>query len=678
MRIRRVRLVAETASGTFGRDLAFADGLNLVRADNTHGKSTVLQSIVYALGLEGMLDSRHDVPLPPAMTDTLRDVDGTEHTVTESFVIVEIENGRGESLTSQRWVTHPAIDRHLVRTWRGPALSNASGVYEQDDYFVRRPGSAVSSRGFHHMLAEFLGWELPVLARDEGTEAPLYLETIFPLVYVEQKRGWGGIQATMPTYGIPNARRRAIEFILGLGVYRRVRERSELLSEIERLSSEYRQTLAAFRGRLEGSGVVLQGLGSELPTRWPEIQPGLLAAVGEDEWVPLAAYLALLRERHRNLVEKEVPTAEEASRELTERLRANENLLSRLMGAGAEVRQRLALDEDQLLSLGDRIEALEEDRRRYRDAITLRDLGSDEVSIFEGDDCPACHRPLPVAMIVPEVPPPMSLDQNIAFIVEQVQTFRLMAADAERHRDVETQRLAALRARIDELRQDIRATRSTLTSPSGSPSIAAVREQLRLEDRIEALDSLERDFFGLLERLRPLVDEASAARQRLAALPKERLDAEDEARLDALELSVVSQLAEYGFRSFPVDTIGISRDNYLPTREGFDLGFVTSASDAIRIVWSYLLGLLEVARVFKTNHPGLVLFDEPRQQAADPVSFQALLRRAADVDRYGQQVVFATSEPEESLAKLLAGLEYSQTNFDGMALERLTSREPAI
>ena len=99
LRIRQLRLIAETGTGTFGRELAFPDGLNVIRADNTHGKSTVMQSIIYALGLEAMVDPRHDVPLPPAMTDTLRDPDGREHRVSESYVVLEIENGEGARLT---------------------------------------------------------------------------------------------------------------------------------------------------------------------------------------------------------------------------------------------------------------------------------------------------------------------------------------------------------------------------------------------------------------------------------------------------------------------------------------------------------------------------------------------------------------------------------------------------
>ena len=112
--------MAETAAGTFGRELGFIDGLNMIRADNTRGKSTVMQSIIYVLGLEAMVDARHDVPLPPAMTDTLRDETGREHRVSESYVMLEIENGHGARLTCQRWVAHERRDRH-----RGGGLSLA-------------------------------------------------------------------------------------------------------------------------------------------------------------------------------------------------------------------------------------------------------------------------------------------------------------------------------------------------------------------------------------------------------------------------------------------------------------------------------------------------------------------------------------------------------------------------
>jgi hypothetical protein len=298
IRLRRVRLIAETTGGTYRSEVSFADGLNLIRADNTRGKSTIMQSIIYALGLEGMIDPRHDVPLPPAMTDTLRGPDGTEYRVRESLVMLELENSNGEVLTCQRSVRHERMDRHLIRVWKGAALSNPSSAFELEDYFVRRPGAAQRERGFHFLLAQFLGWQLPMIEGRDGGEVPLYLETVFPLFYVEQKRGWGGIQATMPTYAIPNARRRAIEFVLDLGVYRRVQERNRLLAEIDRLRNEYRQAVAIFRGQLQGAGVILQGLEPDAPTRWPEVEPRLMATTG-DRWIGIAEYIRSLRERYR-------------------------------------------------------------------------------------------------------------------------------------------------------------------------------------------------------------------------------------------------------------------------------------------------------------------------------------------------------------------------------------------
>ena len=64
---------------------------------------------------------------------------------------------------------------------------------ERRDFFLHDAGAAVREQGFHSYLAEFLGLELPVVPRFNGAECPLYLETVWPLFFVEQKRGWSTI-----------------------------------------------------------------------------------------------------------------------------------------------------------------------------------------------------------------------------------------------------------------------------------------------------------------------------------------------------------------------------------------------------------------------------------------------------------------------------------------------------
>lgn len=92
-----------------------------------------------------------------------------------------------------------------------------------------------------------------------------------------------------------------------------------------------------------------------------------------------------------------------------------------------------------------------------------------------------------------------------------------------------------------------------------------------------------------------------------------------------------------------------------------------SASDGIRMKWAYYLGLLSVAAHKKTNHPGVVVFDEPDQQEIEPESFASFLRRSADLGS-GQQVIIATSESLSTVAKTI-GIDGNIVNFNGLMLK---------
>src|SRR5260370_41484888 len=98
LKVRHLTIRVQTADGLYGVSIPFQDGLCVLRAPNSSGKSTCLQAIVYALGLEGMLSAAHQVPLPRAVTDALT-IDRAEVPVLESSVLLEIENGSAETLT---------------------------------------------------------------------------------------------------------------------------------------------------------------------------------------------------------------------------------------------------------------------------------------------------------------------------------------------------------------------------------------------------------------------------------------------------------------------------------------------------------------------------------------------------------------------------------------------------
>lgn len=141
--------------------------------------------------------------------------------------------------------------------------------------------------------------------------------------------------------------------------------------------------------------------------------------------------------------------------------------------------------------------------------------------------------------------------------------------------------------------------------------------------------------------------------------------------MNKLETSIRSQLVEYQFNTFSPAALTVSEDTYRPEKEGFEIGFELSASDTIRLKWAYQLGLLDVAMTSGTNHPHILVMDEPRQQEAAEVSVAGLFSEAARVAAKGSQILIATSERLESVESALRGKKCQLIKFDGRLIGRL-------
>ena len=658
LRLRRLRLIAQTDEGPYGVNIPFHDGLTVLRARNSRGKSTCVQAIVYALGLEAMLTTRHEVPLPHAMTDRLNSGSG-ELAVRESWVTLEVENGDGEVMTTQRWAKSDSYDINLIRTWQGPALSHPDGGYEQRDTFARRPGAARAEAGFLNVLENFLGWRLPVFPID-GREARLYPEMVFPLFFVEQKRGWSAIQAQMPPYpGVPEPRQRAIEFTLALDVYERSARRRELNAAAAQLTEDWKRLIAEFRARLEGTGVTIRGLPEEPQRSWPpDVPPAVLAAQLQG-WRSLGEERAALRARLDELSHP-TPTAEQAASETAAALEEARDRVEVIGDALRQLDAQYTDDRRQAAALRERLAALDEDIRQSSDAATLVKLGGERgLSVLDGY-CPTCHQEVRPSLVGELVGPAMSAAENVTFLREQRSTFQLMLEEAERAVQASAERRSALRDRMRETQAQVRALREALIAPANAPSEAEISEKIVLRQRLQGYDRIEQALAELNVDLEAVAERYAQVRAELDDLPDQELSAADRDKLTLLERQLVDQLRSYGFSSLDPAEISISDLRYIPSREGYDLGFDLSASDWIRLIWAYLLALLEVAAQRQTNHPGLLVFDEPRQHDADPVSMAALLDRASRAAAARQQVIFATSESESSLNAMIEGLDATE------------------
>jgi hypothetical protein len=376
MRLRLLSLRVHTEVGLFAVSVRFGDGLTVLRGSNSIGKSMFLMSFLYGLGLEGMLTAKHIVPLPHAVTSYLEH-DNKKLTVQSSDVVVLLANAEGELMTCQRKIAGPLSadeHNHLIRTWTGDQSDSLPSGSK--DYFIRERGGATREAGFHHKLTQFLGWSLPTVPTFDGDSKPLYLETIFPLLFLEQKRGWLGLQARMPTHlRIREAQARAVEFLLALDEDRARVERTQLQSDIARLTEEWQKSVLACREVAHGARGEPSWLPHTTNDDWPEAEPTILMPEG-DAWVSLYVRIQERASRLRALADTPVPMTGEIATAASARLERLERQLAEQTSLATRIDEELEIDVVDREAARTRADTLRRDLQRNKDVTRLRALGS--------------------------------------------------------------------------------------------------------------------------------------------------------------------------------------------------------------------------------------------------------------------------------------------------------------
>jgi hypothetical protein len=670
LRLRQLLLHIRTTKGSYGIDIPFEDGLVVLRAENTSGKSTCIQSIIYALGLEKMLSPKSEVPLPHVMTSCLED-DGEEINVLESDVFLEISNK--EKVITLKRVVKGEQDTRLISVFDGPALSNPTGNYHKQDFFLRDKGSSTHEKGFHSYLASFLGWTLPLVTTYDGHEVPLYMECIFPLLIVEQKRGWMGLQSSMPTFfRIKDVEKRSFEFLAKFEAYDMSSKRQKLKEEEDNLKNEWKSCVLSCNTLVDPINGTVHSLPVTPIATWPPITPPFIEVYRDGKPFPIGKAIKEDKTRLSQLKEEEIPTAQQAAPHLTNELEQAQSSLEEKEIVLRTLSEEIDIEKSQLQAIEIRLNALEEDLRRNKDIQKIREYGSEENLITTSDCCPVCHQKIVDYLLADEsFGSSMSINDNIKLIESQKEIFIKMKENCLKTIAIKEKQLLSLKNEVNDIRSRIRALKQTLVSSEKCPSISSLRDRILLEERI----LLERN---ILERFEYQIDDFSKLAskwnyilERKKKLPKDTLSQSDLNKIKQLENLFNEQLKIYGFSSFS-DDIKISPDTYKPTLEGFNLIFDLSASDHIRVIWAYLNGLLELSRECKTNHLGMLIFDEPRQQDASQISYYELLKRASKAKQYNQQVIFATSENKERLENALSSIrDTSYHDYKGKMIKRL-------
>ena len=112
LKINAIKIEITTPDGLYGFAQNFQKGLNIIRGNNSSGKSSLFQAILYALGLEELLGGKNEKTMQSVLKDQVEFPDSELHKIIQSDIYLEIENE--EAITIKRAIISPTDSPKLV------------------------------------------------------------------------------------------------------------------------------------------------------------------------------------------------------------------------------------------------------------------------------------------------------------------------------------------------------------------------------------------------------------------------------------------------------------------------------------------------------------------------------------------------------------------------------------
>lgn len=683
MKIRAVKLRISTTRGEYGFKFEFSRALTVIRGSNSSGKSTLYNTLIYGLGMEELIGGKGEKVLPYAVKDYFVQSE-SRITVENSEVFVELENSSGRSITLRRAIRDSVRQPKLVEIFNEAHLTKGTELGTPQPTYLFDPGSAQKQEGYFQFLEEFMGYQLPEVPATSGGMAKLYLQTIFAALAVEQKRGWTDYIANIPFFGIRDARIRVTEFLLGLGVFERQAKRAQLDAASIAIDSDWRKAYDTLRQAAVANGIVIEGLSA---TPISTFDPSTVPFVKSDGKVKISLreQVSKLRAEHAALGAKAEAYGKASGAEALQELEVASAELQRLSVLHERATTNLTLQKAALDELRLLLAAASEDVERNKTAQKLRSLGAQMEIDVATDICPTCHQAVDDTLLLGIVTgPQMDLETNIEYLNSQRKMLQKQingALEEIRQSEITTDDVAARLAATHDYRNSLRGD----VSNGVTESRAIVRRQIQIELELSNLQAFEVQAATLTAQLKEIAVRLAKNQAERRTLPKDTYSDADVTRISLFEKNFRANASSFGYESAEIPDIRISLDTLTPILSELELREIrskvqtsltadSSASDFVRLIWSYLLALYQTSatRGFEGHHPGFLLLDEPGQHSMRSASQRSLLQLL--IGQRGLQAIVAASfdENESVFKEATMGLEFKLIQWEGKVIQPLS------
>ncbi|MGP8472401.1 AAA family ATPase [Burkholderia sp. PR2] len=634
MLIRGIEIRIISDGETFGFRTPFKQGLNIIKGRNSSGKSTLVNTLMYGLGFEELVGVKGERALTSAVRDSFQ-FDGKTRVISQSAVLVEVENDSGKVVTFRRPIRNESKQTRLVEAFDGALITKPDDVVgEPTPLFLHDPGAAQYERGFLRYLETFLGMQLPRVQSSVGGLTRLYPQVVAAALFIEQKRGWTDYIANIPFYQILGAPTRVVQYLLGLDNFKLEEERALNEQLLNQLQARWTDNLAELQAALRMVGVTAQGIPKTLHRSFEPGHATLWVRI-ESEDVAVSQAVSNKTEQWHVIERRRKIGPASATPDVIDLLNEQTAKLDMLMARYETLSSETRLRQNTLVEFRQLLQQAESDLRKNKTTRKLHDLGASlQLQSAEGK-CPTCGANIENTLLPhTDGVTPMDLQHNIDYLEAQLRMLKGQIAGLENMGEQSAGHIAALEREIAQQRAYVVNLRKNI-SQSDATLEADVRKQITLEHDIRSMQSAESRLSTFLERAEELVDKLVGAEEERAKFPSDLYSKRDRIKISVLEKNFRANASAFNYTSADIPEVQINAGTLLPALGDITLREVlkrnvkseSSASDFVRLIWAFLLAVYQTSatRDYAGNHPSVLMFDEPGQHSMSETSQKALV-----------------------------------------------------
>jgi hypothetical protein len=667
MKFKKLKVKIFSDDILYGYEHNFKDGLNIIRGDNSSGKSTLVNSLIYSLGMEEIIGSKGPNTLPYALK-TYFELDDKKIPILESVVLVEVENNLGEIKTFKRHITSPNKNSKLVEVIHGDYLTQQEKKpFKSNFTFLHDADSAKDVElGFFAYFEKFIGLNLPIVSNNKGKDTKLYLQTIFSSLLIEQKRGWTNYIANTPYYPITSLREKIVSYLLDLDKFRNEKSLDGFTSERNEITAKWSEITTSIKLLLNANSLTASGLMSK-PTI--DFRPELIS-FGEgnaEEFRSVATIISDLADKLRGGDTKEKASLNISSPDIVQKIENTRNRISELLlvhkMCGDEVRINKAKQLQYHLTLSSVLDDLKKNKLTKK----VNEFGADfELKVAIGE-CGTCLNPIDNTLAPPaNLSMPMSIDENIKYLDNQKTMIESLINGLEKNIQREQASLTKVARKLTDKKEELLSYKKDIKSLSAITE-SDIRLKIHLENRYKNLSEVVEHIEELLLKQKVLSLEYQVCISEISKLNRYEISWNDKTKIDAFEESFRELANNFDYRSAQVSEININPSSLIPYLQGLELREYksdkvslkaqsvpstdikddSSASDFVRLIWAYLISIYKVSKLHKGNHPGVILFDEPAQHSMGLHSVNEMLKVLSEINGL-QSIVAASFEQSDA------------------------------